>query len=251
MKRIQFCEKKSKLVDMIFSYDIDKFSEMTFEKDAIISAVEGVSWPGWNTNTAGALAQADLLLQNGGRSQVSRDKTVVFLITDGNPNDMEKANDAAEIIKEKARLVVVPVGHYVDGEAVARWASFPTEQNVLPIPEFGEAVSHLDAVLADICQHMGFIEAMTGNGQDYVGGQSVTRDGIPCQNWNEQYPHRHRFIPAKYADKHIGDHNYCRNPDGDSTIWCYTTDPQVPWAYCDPRETSEIPNDDAIDYYET
>ena len=27
--------------------------------------------------------------------------------------------------------------------------------------------------------------------------------------------------------------NYCRNPDGESTVWCYTTDPNETWEYCD------------------
>jgi len=28
--------------------------------------------------------------------------------------------------------------------------------------------------------------------------------------------------------------NYCRNPDGGDTIWCYTTSPDERWGYCDP-----------------
>jgi len=31
----------------------------------------------------------------------------------------------------------------------------------------------------------------------------------------------------------LGDHNYCRNPDGEKTIWCYTTDVSKRWEYCD------------------
>ena len=27
-------------------------------------------------------------------------------------------------------------------------------------------------------------------------------------------------------------HNFCANPDGDSTPWCYTTDPNKRWEYC-------------------
>ena len=29
------------------------------------------------------------------------------------------------------------------------------------------------------------------------------------------------------------DANYCRNPDGSDTTWCYTVDPNVRWDYCD------------------
>ena len=27
-------------------------------------------------------------------------------------------------------------------------------------------------------------------------------------------------------------HNYCRNPDGDEKVWCYTTDRKTRWEYC-------------------
>ena len=45
-------------------------------------------------------------------------------------------------------------------------------------------------------------------------------------------PHPHTMTPVlrPYLDKH----NYCRNPEGRGTKpWCYTTDPQVRWEYCD------------------
>jgi integrin beta 3 len=28
--------------------------------------------------------------------------------------------------------------------------------------------------------------------------------------------------------------NYCRNPDGEATIWCYTVDSKKRWEYCEP-----------------
>lgn len=27
--------------------------------------------------------------------------------------------------------------------------------------------------------------------------------------------------------------NYCRNPNGRSTVWCYTTDPETLWELCE------------------
>jgi len=38
---------------------------------------------------------------------------------------------------------------------------------------------------------------------------------------------------ANYPDGGLGDHNSCRNPDGEASIWCYTTDENVRWEYCD------------------
>ena len=72
--------------------------------------------------------------------------------------------------------------------------------------------------------------------QDYRGRQSITRKGLTCQAWEAQEPHSH----TRTADKHIGDGleaNYCRNPTDakvDESVWCYTTDPETRWDYCDP-----------------
>ena len=60
-------------------------------------------------------------------------------------------------------------------------------------------------------------------GRDYRGKANTTSQGIPCQRWSDQHPHKHSF-------SHVGDHNYCRNPPNPgnpkSDVWCFTTDPK-------------------------
>ena len=51
---------------------------------------------------------------------------------------------------------------------------------------------------------------------DYKGKVAKTTSGLECQMWSEQRPHKHRF-----GD--LGEHNFCRNPDGWSGVWCYTS----------------------------
>jgi len=74
---------------------------------------------------------------------------------------------------------------------------------------------------------------------DYRGCQTTTRSGRTCQKWSETTPHSHS-MRKDYPDEGLGDHNYCRNPDGEDTIWCYTSDPSVRWEYCDPVEENTV-----------
>lgn len=65
-------------------------------------------------------------------------------------------------------------------------------------------------------------ETLSGTGdRDYRGCQTVTTSGKTCQAWNVQTPHAHGNTPASKPTYGL-DSNYCRNPDGESTIWCYT-----------------------------
>ena len=63
-------------------------------------------------------------------------------------------------------------------------------------------------------------------GVSYLGRMNVTSSGRTCQVWAAQEPHEH-----EYAE--VGEHNHCRNPDGNNGgVWCYTTDPYVRWEWC-------------------
>jgi uncharacterized protein (DUF1501 family) len=86
------------------------------------------------------------------------------------------------------------------------------------------------------------------NQADYRGTINTTEQGYTCMNWTSQSPHSHTRTPADYPDKGLGDHNYCRNPDGEPRAWCYTTDPNKRWDFCDVPSCSSTT--DAKDMYQ-
>jgi hypothetical protein len=238
---MSFGDEGAKAGVILFSWEAELVHPMTTDQASLLDAVEGMSWPHWNTDTAAALTMAKTELTNSGRPEVPKEKTIVFLLTDGNPNSMSATNAAAEAIKEVATLYVVIIGDNVNLNAMRNWASFPWEEHVIKVDEFALLEAKIGELLADICRELGCRETLTGNGQDYVGCQYQTNSGYVCQNWLEQSPQSHGYVPDWYPDGHLGDHNFCRNPDGDSTIWCITTNPTVRWEFCTPRESSEVP----------
>ncbi|XP_033114192.1 uncharacterized protein LOC117114612 [Anneissia japonica] len=68
---------------------------------------------------------------------------------------------------------------------------------------------------------------------DYRGLVSITENGNVCQKWTSQSPHTHSYAPSNADDNGIGDHNLCRNTGSGDRPWCYTTDPDTRWEYCD------------------
>jgi len=62
-------------------------------------------------------------------------------------------------------------------------------------------------------------------GSDYNGTANTTVSGKECQRWNQQQPHAHPFSELK--------ENFCRNPDGEEGVWCYTTDKTKRWELCE------------------
>lgn len=87
----------------------------------------------------------------------------------------------------------------------------------------------------------------------YKGNQNKTVSGRTCQNWrcseNGTCTHTGGSLNTIISNKNntswndqygIGNHNYCRNPDGEPQgIWCYTNEKSKRWEYCDPLSNNE------------
>merc|ERR1719316_2077849 len=113
---------------------------MSTDGASLIEAVEGMSWPHWNTDTAAALTM---------------EKTIVFLMTDGNPNSMSATNAAAESIKEVATLYVVVIGNNCNMRAMKKWPSYPWEEHLIKVEEFALLEAMMEEFLSDVCNDLG------------------------------------------------------------------------------------------------
>ncbi|XP_078700891.1 uncharacterized protein LOC144927377 [Branchiostoma floridae x Branchiostoma belcheri] len=80
-----------------------------------------------------------------------------------------------------------------------------------------------------ICE---FEPCQVGDGASYRGTVSVTRTGKTCQRWDRLFPHVHDKTPHNYPSSGL-EENYCRNPDGEPGVWCFTTNPLVRWERCE------------------
>jgi len=83
-------------------------------------------------------------------------------------------------------------------------------------------------------------ETLSGyRGSGYRGCKNVTRSGKTCQAWHS-LPINYDYQPEDYPNDGLVS-NFCRNPDRDTTIWCYTTDGGGDYEFCDPVANSVDP----------
>ncbi|KAK1792286.1 hypothetical protein P4O66_012241 [Electrophorus voltai] len=68
-------------------------------------------------------------------------------------------------------------------------------------------------------------ECLTSSGVEYRGTQQKSSSGNICLNWNN-VSRDYDVTSHADSDSGVGDHIFCRNPDGSDRPWCYvsTTD---------------------------
>ncbi|KAL3876469.1 hypothetical protein ACJMK2_034312 [Sinanodonta woodiana] len=93
------------------------------------------------------------------------------------------------------------------------------------------------------------LECFNSSSQLYIGRRTCTSTGKTCQYWNNQQPQAHNYTQAAdFPDSSVTSaKNYCRDPKGSrGQPWCYTTDPQVEFEFCDVPSCSSISQDQGV-----
>ena len=95
---------------------------------------------------------------------------------------------------------------------------------------------------------------LIAKGEKCCSEVSQTKNGFTCQRWDTSksdfkvryslfvdYPQRTKYRPAK------SNHNHCAAADpGDKKPFCYTTDPEKRWEYCDCKTSCAPPKSTSV-----
>jgi len=115
--------------------------------------MSAVNWPRGSTFTANALGEVETELAYG-RDDAN---SVVIVITDGKPYSERSTKEAAERLKQKARLIWVPIGPGAPVELIEEMASMPKEDHMVRIEQFSdlENLELLNKIVVDTCPIVG------------------------------------------------------------------------------------------------
>jgi len=108
-----------------------------------------MEYPAGTTLTSLALQFAMNELSQGRQDSES----VVIVITDGVPQNTELTSSMSMRLKERARLMWIPVTWHAPVEDMEKWASEPVATNVVVVEDFEQlaATDTVNTIVANMC----------------------------------------------------------------------------------------------------
>eukprot|EP00747_Dinoflagellata_sp_TGD_P210728 gnl/TRDRNA2_/TRDRNA2_83990_c0_seq1.p1 gnl/TRDRNA2_/TRDRNA2_83990_c0~~gnl/TRDRNA2_/TRDRNA2_83990_c0_seq1.p1 ORF type:complete len:838 (-),score=170.62 gnl/TRDRNA2_/TRDRNA2_83990_c0_seq1:60-2573(-) len=124
-------------------------SHLTDDIKTVADDIKGMKWPQGPSFTSTALAAAT------GELHASRPdvQSVVVVITNGRPMSPVKTGQISAKLREKARLVWVPVTTYAPISQIKKWSSKPVRENVIQVKDFKTLMqpATISTLIAGIC----------------------------------------------------------------------------------------------------
>merc|ERR1719171_2059981 len=136
---------------VLYSFNAKVITQITNDKDELVTKVKGMKWPMGGTMTGRALLKAKTLfpLAQGGKNRLQ----VIVLITDGRASNRAWAWAAAKAVRDSGvRLVLIPVKGALRNPAdMCAWASKPCADNMVNTPKWTMLLSKLKLYLTTMC----------------------------------------------------------------------------------------------------
>lgn len=128
---------------------IDRIQSFSDDTAGLADRIRALPHPTGTTFTSMAIQTARAML----RESRPDARSVVVLITDGDPISRDDTTEAVVELKKEARLLIVPVGHGVSMDNIRRWASKELSENIVAADTFERLAMPeiVDMVIADIC----------------------------------------------------------------------------------------------------
>mmetsp|Transcript_65519 Transcript_65519/g.213335 ORF Transcript_65519/g.213335 Transcript_65519/m.213335 type:complete len:887 (-) Transcript_65519:188-2848(-) len=135
--------------DLAKDCEIRWVSHFTNDTASVAAWVKEMQYPAATTLTSVALAEAQGELMNGREDANS----VVIIITDGSPMSAIRTKQAATRLKEKARVIWVPVGRSAPFELISELASKPESDHVVKVLDIKmmDSPKVVNTIIADTC----------------------------------------------------------------------------------------------------
>mmetsp|Transcript_57897 Transcript_57897/g.146984 ORF Transcript_57897/g.146984 Transcript_57897/m.146984 type:complete len:837 (-) Transcript_57897:139-2649(-) len=134
-----------------FSEKAEMHSDLQNVQSTFTTLLASVTWSSGPTNIGEALAVAASMLEAHARPQA---KQVIVIVTDGVPSSAYILSSEADKLRQRGvRLVFVMVGPGASKKAAARWASWPTKENLMSVHNFANLKKDetVTSLLANLC----------------------------------------------------------------------------------------------------
>jgi len=111
---------------------IEWVSHFSSDVEGVAQRIRGLQFPRGTTLTSGALTTTLAELRMGRPDA----RSVVLVLTNGRPMSPRLTAQAAALVRERARLLWVPITSYAPVDQIRQWSSKPVHENVIHVPGY-------------------------------------------------------------------------------------------------------------------